>query len=290
MKSITTTVNGGALTLPSLYLSDVTPTLPARQVSIGQFPSANPNWARTIQVSDQYVFVRQGTYSVAISLADMVNIALVVEPNLTWTPPIVLTQPSAVSVASGNQASISTVIGSEYTITYAWKELSPLTKSATTLTWGASTVAVAGTTLTSNNTNVSNNDTVKISEKIYTFKTSLTPAEGEVLIGADADASLLNLIRAINHTGTPNTDYKCAAAHPTVTAASSVTSHAFAVTPKALTTVGIYNVATAGTLKVTPTDTTLNGTYYFCVVTDNAGSYGLTNGSVTTSSVALTVT
>lgn len=90
--------------------------------------------------------------------------------------------------------------------------------------------AFATGTLTSNNTNVSNNDTVTIGNKTYTFKTALTPTEGEVLIGGSADASLLNLIRAINHTGTPNTDYKCAAAHTQVTAASAVTAHAFAIT------------------------------------------------------------
>jgi hypothetical protein len=69
-----------------------------------------------------------------------------------------------------------------------------------------------------------------LSSKTYTFKTTLTPTEGEVLIGADADASLLNLIRAINHSGTPDTDYKCAAANTQVSAATAVTSHAFAVT------------------------------------------------------------
>lgn len=88
----------------------------------------------------------------------------------------------------------------------------------------------ASQTLTSDNTNVANGDTVTIDTKVYTFKTALTPAEGEVLIGASADASLLNLIRAINHSGTPGTDYQCAAVHPTVTAATSVTSHAFLVT------------------------------------------------------------
>lgn len=85
-------------------------------------------------------------------------------------------------------------------------------------------------TLTSDNTNVSDADTVTIDAKVYTFKTALTPTEGQVLIGGSADASLLNLIRAINHTGTPGTDYSCAAAHPTVTAAAAVTAHAFAVT------------------------------------------------------------
>ncbi len=78
--------------------------------------------------------------------------------------------------------------------------------------------------------NVTDGKTVTIGNKVYTFKSALTPTEGQVLIGADADASLLNLIRAINHTGTPDTDYKCAAAHTQVTAASSVTSHAFKVT------------------------------------------------------------
>jgi hypothetical protein len=93
-----------------------------------------------------------------------------------------------------------------------------------------SSPVLATGTLTSDNTNVSNNDTVTIGSKVYTFKTALTPTEGEVLIGGSADASLLNLIRAINHSGTPNTDYKCAAADPLVTAATSVTAHAFAVT------------------------------------------------------------
>ncbi len=92
-------------------------------------------------------------------------------------------------------------------------------------------VGVAATgTITSNNTAPSDGDTVTIGGKTYTFKTTLTPTEGEVLINTTADAALLNLIRAINHTGTPNTDYKCAAANTQVSAASSVTSHAFAVT------------------------------------------------------------
>lgn len=90
----------------------------------------------------------------------------------------------------------------------------------------------ASGTLTSDNTNVADGETVTIGPKVYTFKDTLTvPAvEGEVLIGGSADASLLNLINAINHTGTPGTDYNCAAANTQVVAATSVTSHAFAVT------------------------------------------------------------
>lgn len=103
----------------------------------------------------------------------------------------------------------------------------------------APTDSVAATgTLTSNNTNVSAGATVTIGSKTYTFRAALTPIEGEVLIGADADASLLNLIRAINHSGTAGTDYSATAAHPTVTAATSVTSHAFAVTAATAGTAG----------------------------------------------------
>ncbi len=54
--------------------------------------------------------------------------------------------------------------------------------------------------------------------------------EGEIHIGADADASLLNLIRAINHSGTYGTDHRVYAAHPVFSAAVAVTAHAFAVT------------------------------------------------------------
>ena len=291
MKALSTTVNGSAISV-SLYAANVTPTLPARQVTVGQFPAYNPNFSRLIQVSDEYVFVKSGTYSVALALADLVNLALTQEPGLTWTPPVVYSQPTGTSTTTTVQASIVAVIGSEYTITYSWRELSNLAKSAATLTWSGSALAYSSTTyngtatLTSNNTNVSNNDTVRIGEKTYTFKTTLTPTEGEVLIGADADASLLNLIRAINHTGTPDVDYKCAAAHPAVSAASSVTAHAFVITNKALTTTSIYDVATAGTLKITPTVTTNSGTYYYLVATDNASS----PGSVATDRVALTVT
>lgn len=106
------------------------------------------------------------------------------------------------------------------------------------------TTAATGT-ITSDNTNVANGETVVIGIKTYTFKTAIS-VEGDVLIGANADASLLNLINAINHTGTPNTDYKCAGAHPQVTAATSVTSHAFAITARVAGVAG-NSIATTDT-------------------------------------------
>ena len=311
MKGISTTVNGSAISL-SLYPATITPTLPARQVSVGQFPSNNPNFTRVVQVSDENVYVKYGTYAVAIPLTTIISLALTQESGLTWTPPVILTQPSNAS--------------------------------------NTATAAASGT-LTSDNTNVSNGDTVTIGSTTYTFKTALTPASGEVLIGANADASLLNLIRAINHTGTPGTDYAnlgvTAVANTQVTAASSVTSHHFAVTAitsgvggnaiattetsahlswgastltggavsagtftvsagseytmtyqwqysvdnsswsNATGTVNgcVYTNGTTATLTCTPTTTGQTGYYHRCVVTDNASS----PGSVNTNSVILTI-
>lgn len=82
--------------------------------------------------------------------------------------------------------------------------------------------------LTSTGVAPSDGDTVTIGASVYTFKTALTPTGGEVLIGASAAAALLNLIRAINHSGTTGTDYANAgigaAANPDVVADIAVTA------------------------------------------------------------------
>lgn len=83
-------------------------------------------------------------------------------------------------------------------------------------------VAAATGTLTAA-ANASNNETVTIGGVVYTFKTSVA-ANGEVKVGADANASMLNLARAINNSGGTagaGQDYMVAAAHTTVSAAAS---------------------------------------------------------------------
>lgn len=49
--------------------------------------------------------------------------------------------------------------------------------------------------------------TVVVGGKTYTTQTSLTDTDGNVLIGADAAATLQNLLDAINLTGTAGTQY-----------------------------------------------------------------------------------
>ena len=129
----------------------------------------------------------------------------------------------------------------------------------------AGAVSSATTVLTSNGTNVSNNDTVTLGSKTYTFKTSLTPTEGEVLIGGNAAASLLNLIRAVNHTGTPDTDYKCATANTTVSAASAVSSNTVTFTARTagLTGDALASTEAAATLSFPYTTFSGGGAYEF---------------------------
>lgn len=91
-----------------------------------------------------------------------------------------------------------------------------------------STEDVAATgTLTCDGTNPTSLQTVTIGSKTYTFRSALTPLEGEVLLGVGTTGfttTLQNLVDAINHTGTPGTQYSCAAAHPTVSAARTSTT------------------------------------------------------------------
>lgn len=178
---------------PQLYPATVTPTSPIRLVTVGQIPSNNANWSRQVQISDQYVFVRRNSYGVAISLSDIITLALTQETGLTWTPPVINTQPSnASAVHSSTAATFTVVAGSEYSMTYQWQYSTNGGSS-----WSNCTGTVSGTAFTN---------------------------------------------------------------------------------------------GTTATLTATPTTTGLTGALIRCTVTDNAGSYGLTNGSVNTNSVTYTIT
>lgn len=98
--------------------------------------------------------------------------------------------------------------------------------------------------LTSDGTNVSDGDTVTVGSKTYTFKTTLTPSEGEVLMGPTADLSLQNFAFALNHDrATAGVNYQAAAANADVSA-GSINSHALTVTARV---VGSSSVASTET-------------------------------------------
>lgn len=121
---------------------------------------------------------------------------------------------SGTSLLSASGASVGSFTGSVNALAG--------TMQVPAMTAPVNAVASVGTlTLGGGGATIADGKKVTIDTKVYTFKATLTPTEGEVLIGASDTAALVNLLRAIMHTGTANTDYKCAAVHPTVSATSS---------------------------------------------------------------------
>jgi len=110
------------------------------------------------------------------------------------------------AVIAGSSTTLTASVGgsSGNTITLAQSA------AAFTLTAFSGGGAAAIAAISSSGTNVSNNDTVTINGKVYTFQTVLTNTDGHVFIGASADASLLNLLCAVNLAGTAGTQYAAA--------------------------------------------------------------------------------
>lgn len=103
------------------------------------------------------------------------------------------------------------------------------------------TAAVAATaTLTSDETQPDAGDTVTVGDQVYTFVEALTPVYGgprsyipnEVLIGADADTTLANLVKAINQTATAGTNYSLGTVQNPLVSAAAVSSHASVMTAR----------------------------------------------------------
>lgn len=115
-------------------------------------------------------------------------------------------------------------------------------------------------TLTSDATAPANNSTVTIGGTTYTFKTAITAAAGDVLIGGSAAAALTNLKSAINHTGTPGTDYAAATPIDPNVVAGTLTATTLFVTAIVGNGAGNLIVTTqAGTSHTTWGATTLTG-------------------------------
>jgi len=109
------------------------------------------------------------------------------------------------------------------------------------------TAAVAATaTLTSDETQPDAGDTVTVGDQTYTFVTALTAVYGgvrsyipnEVLIGADADETLENLVAAINNDGVAGTNYSLGTELNPLVSAAAVSAHATVMTARSTGTDG----------------------------------------------------
>jgi hypothetical protein len=101
-------------------------------------------------------------------------------------------------------------------------------------------------TLTSDGTAPADNDTVTIGSTTYTFRTTLTGAANEVLIGASAAAALTDLKAAINATAGAGTTYGTGTTANADATAGTLTSTTLALTAKVAGTAG-NSVATTET-------------------------------------------
>ena len=154
-------------------------------------------------------------------------------------------------VASNVTAPINTGGDNLVALLITMAGLPPNTGNAT-ITNGKPVNAVANVrTLTVTSGTPTDGKTVKVGGKTYTFKTTLTPTEGEVLINGSLANALTNLKAAINHTGAPDTDYKCAAANVNETTGT--------LTGTTLQTT--YNVAGIIGYNDTPTTNVTNGSW-----------------------------
>lgn len=210
------TLSGGTDSVSvTAQLTETTWVTPAQQVSVLQRPVAA--FPRTLMLTSDGVYLVRWEPGVALRVGiddeSLGRVAASCNRGLTPSPRITTNPSNITLVAGGAAGQLSGAATAELALTYQW-ELEH--KARAVLTWDGVSGPNAG-------------DTVTIDGKTYTFKTSLTPTEGEVLLAGGGTAALLNLARAINRTGTPGVDYYVAAAHSTVRASAAVTANAITV-------------------------------------------------------------
>ena len=118
-------------------------------------------------------------------------------------------------------------------------------------------------TLTSSGT-FTDTQTVVVGGKTYTTQTSLTNVDGNVLIGANAAATLQNLYDAINLTGTAGTQYAAAMTANTRVKATAVTTTTLVV--QALTPGEVGNL-------IATTETQTNAAWGGATLASGAGNF-----------------
>lgn len=108
--------------------------------------------------------------------------------------------------------------------------------------------------------------TVVVGGKTYTTQTALTNVDGNVLIGANAAATLQNLYDAINLTGTPGTQYATAMTRNSNVEATAVTATTLVVKAKV--------PGTTGNL-IASTETQTNAAWGAATLAGGSGDFGL---------------
>lgn len=85
-------------------------------------------------------------------------------------------------------------------------------------------ILVAATGDLAGTLNVSNAETVTVGAKTYTFQNTLTNVDGNVFVGANLTGTFVNLVAAINRSGSPGVQYAASMTlNPNVSAASVAT-------------------------------------------------------------------
>ena len=175
------------------------------------------------------------------------------------------------TLAADNTTVAGTMVGPTNTVSPVSAVSGASAKGSFYITGGTQISTVPGSAvgaLTSTATNAVAGEVVTVGNKKYTFRAA--PAiEGEVLIGANAAASLLNLKNAITHGGTPGTDYVCARAHPWIKTA------VIAGSPGVLTL-----TAYAGSQGATIVTTTTSATWTWGAAVMSAAGVGNCVGSI----------
>lgn len=124
MKTITLTKTDKSL--PPIFISDDTPSIPTQQVTIAHTSRDNPRHPRNIQLSNEFIFVkRAGSPPVAMHVDDFIQLCTHVEPKLSWPPLFkqnVVMQGSPAVIESQFETSNPELSESDNVISYQWQQ------------------------------------------------------------------------------------------------------------------------------------------------------------------------
>jgi len=119
MKTITFKNENGQIIVTT---GEETPSQPTQQITIGHISPLNLRWARNIQVSNEFIFVkRYGSPVVGMHVDDFMALAVAAEPKLSW-PPVFTKFPQTQTIKAGESATlVIEVAKGELETKYQWQ-------------------------------------------------------------------------------------------------------------------------------------------------------------------------